>query len=111
VRRNLAFERLRCEAHARPRLFQDVAKLGAVQLGIGRHSGEAGMPDRIKHFEIVGAVRGGDGDALAGRQPEGVQRAGKPRHAARHFAIAAQHARAKPERRPLRIVGGDAFKP
>jgi hypothetical protein len=37
-------------------LFEDVAKLGAVQLGVDRHRGKTGVPYRVKCFEVVRAV-------------------------------------------------------
>ena len=41
------------EAKHTPRagMFENVAELGAVQLGVGRHRGEAGVPDRVEHFD------------------------------------------------------------
>ena len=64
-------------------MFEDVAELGAVQLGVGRHRGKTGVPDAEQQVEIVLRILGGDGDALAGREPEALaQGAGQPRGAA-----------------------------
>ena len=103
MRRDLAVESVGGKAHPRAGLLEDVAKLGAVQLGVGRHRGEPGVPDRIERLDIVRAVLGDDGDAVAGLEAEAAQRAGEPRGAARRLAVGPQHARADAERGTLRI--------
>ena len=83
-------------------MLQNVAELGAVQLGVGRHRGEAGVPDAVEHFEIVGRVLGDDGDAVAGLEAELLaQGAGKPRGALGQFAVgrAPRACRSPPQRR------------
>ena len=52
--RNRAFEVQRGEANLCLRMLEDVAQLGAVQLGIGGDRHEAGVPDGVEHVEIVG---------------------------------------------------------
>jgi hypothetical protein len=110
VRSDLAVEPRRGKADARARLLEDVAELRAMQLGVGGNGGEPGMPDRIERFEIVRAVLGDDGDAIAGHKPKALQRTGEPRHPAGDLAVAPQAARAKAERRTLRVLPAGAFK-
>ena len=111
VRRDHAVESVGCKAHPRAGLFEDVAKLGAVQLGIGRHGGEPRMPDRIKNLDIVRAILGGDGDAVARLEAKACQRAREPRGTARRLAVGSQHAGADAERRTLRIGEAGAIEP
>ena len=49
-------------------MFEDVAKLGAMQLGIDGHGRKTGMPHGIKRFQIFGAVLGCEGDTIAHAQ-------------------------------------------
>ena len=112
VRRDLAVDAGRGKADARAGMLQDVAELGAVQLGIGRHGGEPGVPDAVEQFEIVGRILGGDGDAVAGRKPEPLaQRAGQPRGARGKFAVGRNDARARCRRRQRRMTETGAIKP
>ncbi len=112
VRRDVGIEALGGKADARARLLQDVAELGAVQLGIGRHRGEPCVPDAVKQFEIMMRILGGDGDPLAGRQAELLaQGAGQPRGACRQLSVGCDHARAGRRRRPRRVTESGAGKP
>ncbi len=110
MRGKLAVEPVGNETHPRAGLFEDVAQLGAVQLGVGRHRGQARMPDRVQHFDIIRAVPGDDGDAITGVETERAERTGEPRHPARRVAVAAQHPRAKPKRGAAWIVPARAFQ-
>ena len=49
-------------------MFEDVAELGAVQLGVRRHRGETRVPDAEQDFHIFGTVARDDGDAVTGLQ-------------------------------------------
>ena len=112
MRRDLGVEAGRGEADARAGMFEDVAELGAVQLGIGRHRGEAGVPDAEEQFEISRRILGDDRDAVAGREPEALaQGAGQPRGARRQFAVSRDHARAGRRRRQRGVAETGALKP
>ena len=111
MRRDLGVEAVGREAQARAGLFENVAQLRAMQFGVGRHRGEARVPDGVHGFEIVGAVLRRDCDALAGCEPHRFQRTGKPRDAGCNIAVAAQHARTQAERGTLRVFLACTLKP
>jgi hypothetical protein len=91
---------------------ENVAELRTMQLGIGRHRREAGMPDGVKRFEIIRAVLGGDGDAVAGRKLERFsQGSGQPRHPGGERRVIAHDQRADRERRQRGVTLSRAFKP
>jgi hypothetical protein len=91
-------------------LFENVAKLGAVQLGVGRHRGEAGVPDRIEHFDIVRAVLRSDRDAVTRLETHSLQCTGEARDTRGNFAVASQHPRAKTERRAFAVLPPRMFE-
>src|SRR2546421_4823261 len=68
-------------------MLQNVAELTAMQLGVGRHGGEAGVPDAVDHLDILDAVLGNDRDAIARFEPEAMQRTRKPRGALCQFSV------------------------
>ena len=105
VRRDLGVEAGRGKADARAGMLENVAELGAVQLGVGRHRGKPGVPDAVEQLEIVRRILGDDGDAVAGREPEPLaQGAGQPRRALGQFAVARDDARARRRRRQRRMA-------
>ena len=53
VRRDLVVEAGRREAHARAGMFEDVAKLAPVQLGVRRHRREAAVPDAVDRLDDI----------------------------------------------------------
>ena len=104
MRRDLGIEPFGGKTNPRAGMLENVAKLRAMQLRIGRHGREARMPDGIERLEIIRAVLGGDGDAIAGielqlraqRARQAAKRAQPPRHncaepACRSRAPAARH--------------------
>ena len=92
--RDFCIKARRGEAHAGAGMLEDKTQLRAVQLGIGRHRGEPGVPDAVKQFEIMLRIFGGDGDTVAGHKMKFIaQGAGKPRGACRELAIGRDHAR------------------
>ncbi len=68
MRSDVGINALGRKANARAGMFEDKPKLGAVQLGVGRHRGKTGMPDAVEQFEITVRILGGDGDPFAGRE-------------------------------------------
>ncbi len=112
VRRDLAVDAGRSEADARAGLLQDIAELGAMQLGVGGNGGEAGVPNAVQQREIVGRILGRDGDAVAGRKFEpAAQRAGQARGARGELAIGRNDAGARSRRRQRRMTESGAIKP
>ena len=96
MRRDLAIDALRGKADARAGVFEDVAQLGTVQLGIGRHGDAACVPDAIEQRQIVRRIFRDDGDAVAGLEFELVtQRAGDAGSPSGQFAVAHHHALAR----------------
>jgi hypothetical protein len=86
-------------------VLEDVGELEPVQLGIGGHGREAGMPDAVHDIEIVGRVLGDDGDAVAGLQTElAAQRAREAGDALGERAIGADHLGALADRRTVRVT-------
>ncbi len=74
-------------------MLEDVTELRSMQLGIGRHSGEPGMPDGVEHIEIINAILRGDDHPVAGRKVKLVaERSGKTGGALRQLTITARHA-------------------
>src|SRR5262249_32190555 len=85
--------------------------LGAVQLGVRRHGGEARVPDAVERLEIVRRVLRRDHDALARLEAERAQRARQPRRTAGEVAVVAQDASALPDRGPRRMGETRAMEP
>ncbi len=79
-------------------MLEDVPEFGAVQLGIGRHGHQTGVPDAVEQFEIVMRILGGNSDALAGDETKAAaQGAGKLSRAAGKFRRSSrQHASPSP---------------
>ena len=95
MRRDVGIDAVGGKANARAGMFENVAELGAMQLGVGRHRGKAGVPDAVEQFEIGRRILGGDGDAVAGFKSAALaQGAGQPRGAFRQLAVGRDHARA-----------------
>ena len=92
VRRDLLVEARRRETDARAGMFEDVAELAAMQLGVRRHRREPAVPDAVDRLDVFDAVLRDDGDAIAGLQSEPAQRARKPRSALGKRAVALCHA-------------------
>ena len=112
VGRDLGIEPVRSEADAGAGVLEDVAKFAAVQFGVGRHRGQAGMPDAEHQLDIVRTILRGDGDPLAGRKPEALpQRSREPCRAAGDVAIISDDAGAEAERRPIAVAQSRAFEP
>jgi len=53
MRRDLGVNATRGETNTRAGMIQNVSKLGAMQFGIGRHRGEASVPDTVEQRDIV----------------------------------------------------------
>ena len=112
VRGDLAVDAGGGKADARARLLQDVAELGTVQLGIGRHRGKTRVPDAVEQRDIVGRIFGRDDDAVAGLKSAFIaQRARQPRRARGQFAVGRNHTRAQSRRGPIRVTETGAIKP
>ena len=104
VRRDLAVEPVGGEADARAGMLEDVAELGAVQLGIGRHRGEPGVPDRVERLEIVrrSSWRRWRRDRRARARSARAARRQAARRGRRPRRSSAARAAPMPERRALR---------
>ncbi len=112
VRRDRRLEPIRREAHPRAGMLKNVAKLRAMQLGIGRHRRETRVPDGEQQLDIFGAVLRGDGDAIAGLEAELVaQRAGQARNAARQRGIVMDDTGAMADGRARTVASAGAFEP
>ena len=93
-------------------MFEDVADLGAVQLGIDGHGGEARVPNPVERFEIAVAILCSDRDAVAGgKLATRVQRAAKPRDSRGERAIIEDHSLAQRRGRAGRMTLPRAFEP
>ncbi len=92
-------------------MLENVAELGAVQLGVGRHRGQPGVPDAVEQFEIMRRVPGGDGDAVAGRKTELVAQAGgEPARPLGELRKARHDSRAGRDRRQRAVFEARGFK-
>src|SRR5262249_49905207 len=112
MRRDRRIEPRRCKADARAGMLEDIAELGAVQLGIGRHSGEPHVPDAEQQFEIGRRILADDGDAVAGGELQSsAQAAGQARGALGQFAVACDDARTERCRRHVWMTKSRAIKP
>ena len=92
-RRDVSIEARGDKACARTRMFEDVADLRAVQLGVNEHSSEAGVPNPVQRFEIGDAILCNDRDAIAAVELAArAQRPGKPRRPHGECAIVEEDA-------------------
>jgi hypothetical protein len=95
-----------------PNVLEDVAELGAVQLGVGGHGRETRMPDRVHRFEIFDAVPRDDGDAVARVEPQPrAQRGSEARGAHGKCSVVEDHAAAERGGGEARMALPRAFKP
>ena len=104
VWRDFLVEARRRETDARAGMFEDVAELAPVQLGVRRHRSESAVPDAVDRLDIFDAVLRDDRDAIAGLQPEPVQRIREPRRALGKRAVALRHACAIADRRKAGVT-------
>ena len=93
-------------------MFEDVADLRAVQLGVNKHSSEAGVPSPVERFEVSNAILCDNGDAVARVELAArAQRLGKPRRPRGERAIIEDNALAQRGGRTVRMTFPGAFEP
>ena len=93
-------------------MFENVADLGAVQLGIDKHGGEARVPNPVKRFEISDAILCNNRDAVAGYEfTAGAQRAAEACGAGGERAIIEDHLVAETDGRTGRMAFPRTFEP
>src|SRR3954465_11239593 len=94
VGRDLLIEARRRQADARTGMFENIAKLAAMQLGARRHCCEPAMPEFENGLENLHAILRDDGDTIAGFEVERMQRVRKPPRALGESAVGLHDARA-----------------
>src|SRR4029077_19534896 len=111
VRRDFGVETRRRKAYSCAGMLQDVTELTPMQLGVCRHGSETAVPDAENRLDVFDAILRNDGDAIAGLEPEAMQRARKPRSAPGEYAVALRDARALSHGREARMTQSRAKKP
>jgi hypothetical protein len=76
VGRDLLIQPGRGEADPCAGMFEDVAELPAMQLGVRRHRREPAEPDAVNGLDVLDAILGDDRHAIARLEAECMQRAG-----------------------------------